>query len=420
MHEKSVKYLIAILIIINFAWSSLFAVDVPWASGLSKGEDLRIKLVTFDRGEDITSWWGHIAIIVEDVQYNKSRIYNFGLFSFGDGMLFKFAMGRLIFSAGDFNVPGYLLYYKKQNRDVRIAELNIPPQKRLQMAESLAKNVLPENKDYLYNHYDDNCATRLRDIIDDAVDGQLAKATKVPGRMTFRQHTKRYVAHNPLMGMLLMFLMNDSIDKPVLQWDEMFLPDELERYVKDLEYIDGQGGKQKLITNSFIFFKSKNEPVPSQPPSHWQWALMAGIILGVFAFSNALWNSNTISQWPMIIFGLYNILIGLVIGVPGLILSLMSSFTDHTVTYFNENLLLANPITFLILPLGIILALNKKWAVKRLRYVWYIQTAGVIAAILLKALPAFDQDNWLVIAFILPLYAGFAIAARMIEIDKKS
>ncbi|HEM49576.1 MAG TPA: DUF4105 domain-containing protein, partial [Caldithrix sp.] len=55
--------------------------EEPWATGQSKADDLRIKLVTFGPGEDIPSWWGHGGIIVEDVGKRRARIYNFGLYS---------------------------------------------------------------------------------------------------------------------------------------------------------------------------------------------------------------------------------------------------------------------------------------------------------------------------------------------------
>jgi len=232
----------------------LLAADIPWADGRSKAEDLRIKLVTFGPGDDIPSWWGHVGLLVEDLHYRRARIYNFGLFSFEDGMLFKFAMGRLIFAAGDFSVPGYLEWYRRQNRDVRIVRLDLPAEKRLWLAQKLVYYVRPENRRYLYHHYDENCATRLRDLLDEAVDGALYRQADVPARMTLRGHTRRYVGHNAFMEMLLMYLMNDSIDKPIKEWQEMFLPDELERQVLRLTYQTADGKEHRLAENQLIFF----------------------------------------------------------------------------------------------------------------------------------------------------------------------
>ena len=48
------------------------------------------------------------------------------------------------------------------------------------MAKLLADNVLPENRDYLYHHYNDNCVTRLRDMIDTALGGSSSEADECP------------------------------------------------------------------------------------------------------------------------------------------------------------------------------------------------------------------------------------------------
>ncbi len=409
----------SILLWILVLCTILPAADIPWADGRSKGENLRIKLVTFGPGDDVPSWWGHTGLLVEDLQYRKARIYNFGLFSFDDGMLFKFAMGRLIFAAGDFSVPGYLEWYRRQNRDVRIVSLDLPADKRLQLARKLAWYVRPENRRYLYHHYDENCATRLRDLLDKAVDGALYRQADAPGRMTLRQHTRRYVGHNVFMEMLLMYLMNDSIDKPIKVWQEMFLPDELERQVMRLTYQTPDGQKRRLAADRLIFFKADRPPVPEWPPVHWPGALITGLLIGGIALALVWWYKSTNNDWAITWLGVWNFTIGLVLGIPGLGLALMAGFTDHTVTYYNENLLLANPLTVLLIPYGFMLARQKAKALRGLQIIWYIHLAAALLLLALKILPAFDQDNFLVICFILPIICGFSLAFYILGKNKE-
>jgi hypothetical protein len=137
-----------IIILFYFAAGSLSAADVPWADGRSRAEDIRIKLVTFGVGEELSTWWGHNGVIVEDVRLQRSRIYNFGIFSISDKMLRNFAMGRLIFSGGDASVSGYLSIYRRQKRDIRISTINLTPKRRLEIARRLADAIRPENKYY--------------------------------------------------------------------------------------------------------------------------------------------------------------------------------------------------------------------------------------------------------------------------------
>jgi len=92
----------------------------------------------------------------------------------------------------------------------------------------------------------------------------------------------------------------------------------------------------------------------------------------------------------------------------------MSTFTDHTVTYANENLFLANPLTFLAVPFGLIAAVRGGKRGRRLLQLLCFALAGLAAAyLLLKLLPALDQRNGLALATVLPVLFGFAAAAGL-------
>ena len=62
---------------------------------------LVIKLATIDPGAELTSWWGHTGLIVEDTLTGRSLFYNYGLFSFEqDNFVLNFIRGRLILLQG--------------------------------------------------------------------------------------------------------------------------------------------------------------------------------------------------------------------------------------------------------------------------------------------------------------------------------
>ena len=49
-----------------------------------------------------------------------------------------------------------------------------------------------EHRFYRYNYYTDNCSTRVRDVLDEALDGQIkAQLANQPTDTTFRWHTRR-------------------------------------------------------------------------------------------------------------------------------------------------------------------------------------------------------------------------------------
>jgi hypothetical protein len=407
----SVRILIVIsIVLVVYTWCSAQYVSDNNSAGYG-GDSLVIKLVTIGPGDDLTSWWGHTAIIVDDNTLHLSRFYNYGLFSFEqDNFVTNFAMGRLIFWVGAWNTTDALEYYVNLNRDIRFQILNIVPEKRAEIARLLATNILPENREYLYDHYRDNCSTRVRDLFDRVLGGQFYSQMQIPSTMTFRDHTRRHTDHHFIVDWLLMFLMNNTIDQEIRRWDDMFLPEELERNVADFTYKDDTGEKRKLVKSNYHFFQAKNrESLPEGVPVHWPTGLLIGLTSAVITIIIAIGYKRQIHYMRQL-FGVFHLLIGIVYGIPGLALFFMSFFTDHVVTYHNENMLLANPFTLLLIPLGIGITLNKSFSLKWSPILWYFLCGLTIILLILKIFPVFDQQNWLSISMIMPLNLTMAFS----------
>lgn len=396
-----------LLLLAWLPWSEAHAQLAPWGKGESRGEDLSISLVTFGPSDEIISWFGHAAFVVEDRRLGQQRLYNYGMFTFNERMLFHFAMGRLQFWVGEDSVGRTLRMYRAENRDVRVQVLNLSPPQREALARALALNVLPENREYLYHHYDDNCSTRLRDGIDQAVGGALKKADSVPARMTLRSHTQRHSSVNPPMSVLLDFLMNDEIDRPITRWEEAFLPAELEQQVQSLEIPGPEGTQVPLVQRAFTYYRSDREPLPPVPPFYEPWLFAMGAGFAAVAMGLAFLHRFR-SKIPRVLLGLMHATAGFVLGVPGTVLLIMWIVTNHTVTHRNENLFLANPFTLLALPWGIAYARGKVNAEKKLSRLWWGLLGLALFGLFLKLFALFNQDNARIVALILPVLGGLA------------
>ena len=386
-----------------------------WPGPQTRGEDLEIYLVTFGPGSEIVSWFGHSALVVEDRRLDQRRLYNYGMFSFDQKILARYAMGRLEFwvEGTPYVYETYRLY-ASQDRDVRLQRLNLSPERKLALAHALSENALPQNRYYLYHHYYDNCSTRPRDLLDRAIDGALRRVGSKPGRLTLRDHTRRYTHVFPPMSVLLDFLMNDEIDKPIAAWDEAFLPDELASLVDQATVVE-QGQERPLVAERRVLFDAGKPPPPAVPPSYGPWLLLLGCGLAGAAVLLARWWAVGGSRVARALLGLETALIGLVLGLPGTVLALMWLFTEHTVTHHNENLFFANPLTLAALPLGIMLAVGSERAGRWLRGLWLLLAASGVVGLSAKILPMMDQDNWRIIALVLPISLGMAGASMLYE-----
>ncbi|RAL20538.1 hypothetical protein DL240_15980 [Lujinxingia litoralis] len=385
---------------------SAAAANEPWAQGVSRPEDLVVSLATFSPGDPIPQWFGHTALVVEDRRLNVARLYNYGMFSFDQGMLRRFAMGRLEFWVAAAPVAPTYQFYIQEDRDVRVIELNLPPEKRAEMAAFLADNVRPENRDYLYHHYDDNCATRVRDIIDQAVGGQFKEAFDRADPLTLRGHTRRHSQHMMPMDWLLMFLMNGDIDREIAAWDAMFLPEVLEEAVLDFSWVDAQGNEQPLVLRTHQVHRSSREPVPQVPPTHWPIWLVVGVVLGAGGLVWGRAYGRRATRVRRVMWGAHLAGMGLLMGGLGTGLFVMASFTDHEVTFWNLNVLLANPLTLWAGGQGVRVMLGSADAARRALTTWKVLLGLASLALGLQVLglvvPAIYQDMSIPLGLLFP------------------
>lgn len=379
----------------------------PWMTGASQPEDLRVSVVTFSPGDTLTEWWGHTALVVEDQRLNHGRLYNYGMFSFDEGFVHRFVQGRLEFWVADDSISGTYRLYQFLKRDVRIQELNLLPEQAAQLAKALGNNVLPENRVYLYHHYNDNCSTRPRDLVDAAFGGQLLEYEKQPSPLTLRELTRRYSQVNVPMSLILDYLQNDELDGPATFKQAAFLPDELEKHLSALQVKRPDGSVVPAVKTQWNFYKSERTPPPEVPPNFIPGILAFSIALGGLALGLGHWG-KTGKRLPRVLLGLLNVLLGLSWGALGLFLFIIGIFTNHTVAHRNENLFLISPITFGALPFGVMLMWGAARAKPLLKWTWTILTATTLLGIVVKVLPMFDQANWNLIALALPVNAALA------------
>jgi hypothetical protein len=373
----------------------------PWLTGESRPEDLTISLATFGPGDEVHQYFGHTALEVKDKRLGIEALYNFGVFGFDPSFLVKFLKGHLEFWLGVQPTRLSYEFYADQDRDVRVLELDLPPDKAAAMAHALAVQALPENRVYLYHHYYDNCATRIVDAIDTATDGDFKKSLQAPARLTFRGHTRRYAARDPLIDWLLVFAMNDSMEVPIKRVNELFLPEELENAVANFRW----HGKSIVRKRRVLHEATKVRPVYYNPPVTWPYTLAIGLVGGgIFTVLGRRTRAG--ARGARIVMGILQMIYGFLFGTLGLLVTVLALFTEHKVTQYNENLFFAHAGLLLLVVTGVGVARQKAWAERLTFYTWAGSAALAVLGVLFKVFPAFDQDNVLVFTMLLPIQIG--------------
>ena len=136
-------------------------------------------LMTFGPGEDLYSVFGHTGIRIKDLGLGFDRVYGYGQFDFRtDNFYVKFLRGTLPYQIGVNDMYSILYAYQAENRTIREQTLNLSPAQKQRLFQALETNLLPENREYQYKFYYDNCATRPRDMLVNACGDSLTVPTR--------------------------------------------------------------------------------------------------------------------------------------------------------------------------------------------------------------------------------------------------
>jgi hypothetical protein len=387
----------------------------------SRGDYLTLKVVVAGPGDELYFWWGHIALVIEDAVTGQNRFYDWGVFSFdADNFFLNFAFGRLLYRCGVSPEESSFRVYRNTNRDITVYTLDLPAGTKDEIRRFAEWNVLPENRNYFYHHFNDNCATRIRDILDTATGGQFRAAFgEAPGRFTLRQHVRRHTWFSPFFDWILSFLMGQDIDTPLTVWQEMFLPQEIGDRILDFTYTDTAGRERKLVSSVEALNRAVNRPrVLAVPLIQWPRELAVGIAAAaILAFFMYIRRKKPAAG--RILLGISHSLFGLFFGAAGSVLFFMTFFTNHDYTYHNSNVIFVNPLLLAAVPLGIMMAkgpkkagvLSSRFSPERfLRILWTYVFLGGVLTMVLKLLPWFYQQNQVDLALILPIAVTLSVA----------
>jgi hypothetical protein len=376
----------------------------------------RVSVVTFGVGDAVHQYFGHNALLVEGATLPEPTVFNYGMFTFGPDMLPQFLKGRLKFWVGTSELRRTVAQYSAANRDVRQLELNLTPAQRRAVLGRLLHDARPENRSYLYDHYYDNCSTRVRDVLDDALHGQLRQAWSGRARFTLRQDTMRHTQHDLLTEWGMMFGLNASVDRPQSRWNEAFLPLELEALLEYTTYMDEEAARVPLVSRVNVLFRAERAPVATQLEERWLFLLGCGMLVGLVLVLLGERARRQPKPWRALLLWCVS-LYGLIGGLLGSLLVYLSLFSDHAVAHGNINVLLLNPLTLLAGMLSVAeLASDSSSTLghffqRAADALWFVTCASSLTLLALKLPPvSSEQDISLTASLLIPISVGIAFA----------
>jgi hypothetical protein len=376
------------------------------AAAATSGDSLTVSLLTMGNGANVWELFGHNAIWIHDAVAGSDSVYDWGRFTFEqEGFILNFLRGRMLYSMGYVSIEDTKYQYQRFNRAIWIQELDLTAAEKLAIRDLIRINLRPENFYYRYDYFLDNCSTRIRDLLDRVVGGAVrTQLTSRSTRTTYRSHSLRLMQNDKPLVTGVDIGLGRPADKQLTEWEEAFLPTRLQAALRGVTL---DGGARRLVKSERLFQPADREPEPAAPPPLGRLLLATSVIfiaiVGVLATRR--------SRGPRLVAAILVGVSAILAGIIGTILTLLWTLTDHVAAHNNENLLLINPLWFGAIGIAIVIARSRGGRVPRL--VARVLLGLTTIALLLHVVGLSRQDNWAVIALVLPIALGFVVLERL-------
>lgn len=324
-------------------------------------DSVRISLLTCAAGQEIYSLFGHTAIRYENYTRGIDAVFNYGIFNFNaPNFVFRFALGETDYQLGVSDYELFTAEYNYLGRDVWQQTLNFTPKEKERLITLLEENYRPENRVYRYNFFYDNCATRPRDLIEKAIDGNLQYADNMTDTnigISFRDLLHKYSEGHPWSRFGMDLCMGSKADKPIDRRLMMFVPFYVQEYFNKAQIIDkNKQARPLVLTEEKIIITGDGETGQlSEGFTPMQAALLLFILVGG-ATIYGLHCGKTLWGIDLVLF--------FAAGVAGCILAFLALFSEHPAVSPNYLLFVFHPLHLLCLPC----MLNKVRKKQRSRY----------------------------------------------------
>lgn len=380
------------------------------------GADLAVHLLTMGQGDLVWEKFGHNAIWIHDPVARTDRVYNFGVFDFDSpGYWGRFMKGDWIYQLAVYGINETLAQYRYFDRTVVAQELNLTGAEKAELRELLEINALPQNREYLYDYYGDNCSTRVRDVLNRVLGGAISAQTAgVATGTTYRWHSRRLIASDRLAYTGLAAGLGPPADREIDAWEEMFLPQKLMERAREIT-VDRGGRAEPLVVSEHVLYEATGrEPEREEPPSWLVWYVLIGIGFGAVLVGLATAERRGYRS-ARFAFAALGSLWSILIGSGGLILVGLWAFTNHDIAHANENIFHFTPLAVPLVLLVPALAYGARWARRPARWTAFAVAAMSLLGFVLQVLPGLDQVNGEVIGLLLPVHLALAYAVNQLS-----
>lgn len=318
-------------------------------------DHIEASLITCSPGTELYSLYGHTALRVQNHTRGMDYVFNYGVFDFRTPhFAWRFVLGQTDYMVEGIPFPYFLREYQSRGSEVVEQTLDLTPREANRLFLLLLENLRPENRVYRYNFLTNNCTTKVRDILVQALDGTLVYAPSEE-RFTSRQLLHQCTAEHPWVEVGNDLLLGATCDTLLAVSATHFLPALLEAAWDGVQVFDTLGNRRPLVRQKRVLSPEAPPPASSSFPLA-PWAvgvLFVGLNLLVFVAER---------KTKRMFWGV-DLLLMLVQGLTGTLVAFMFFFSQHPTVDANWQLWVLNPLPLLALPWVVARARKRQFCV---------------------------------------------------------
>lgn len=307
-------------------------------SQIKLSSEATFSIITCGPGSELYSTFGHNAFRLKDPVYGYDTVYNYGTFDFNTPLFYiKFARGKLPYKLGRTSFKKFVYAYKYEKRWVKEQVLNLTPEQNSTLLAFLEENYKPENREYTYDFFYNNCATKIREIMaKNFGEAIVFPADHITPNKTFRDLIYDYVTKNSWSSFGIDIALGAVIDSEATPLEHEFLPDYVFETFEHATLKDGS----PLVTDVKVILKEPNNKQDSSSFLLSPYVVFTILLLIVLIITALDFKNKKRTRWLDAFLFIFT-------GLGGIMILLLWFATDHSMTVTNMNILWFMPINIL-------------------------------------------------------------------------
>ena len=311
---------------------------------LQQMDAVDISLLTCGPGSEVWSLYGHTAIRYQNHDKKTDVAVNYGAFSFEqDYFVPRFVFGLTDYCMDIMPMHVFLQEYKREGRWVVQQDLNLTREEKAAITYALEQNSLPENRDYRYNFFYDNCTTRAKDMIINHLNINGYNCDNQWNNESYRTMIHQWNEHHRWSRFGNDLLLGIQSDFKTDKEASFFLPDSLRKHFNSIVLTNNDGTVRKLVSKeSYLIDKQKAGATLTIEQFLLTPVTLFGFLFVIVLLASLLQFYTKGNYW------LLDLLLLLASGAAGLILLAMV-FSQHPTVSINLQILILNPLSLFFL-----------------------------------------------------------------------